>query len=186
MKNLTIQELRKQHGLTQTQVAMKTGVASTEISDIENNRRNLTDAMAARLAPAFGMKARDLQYQHNIGLVDEYVASNKSTAPGRLVEKLREAISDPDLPTECKEAASKHLRNMTTDTRFSMKSLGRDSAGRYRQEIAEEHAVELERDVATKSSPMQDFAAPGTVRDLHGRARKNKDIQRDLHGRRIK
>ena len=31
-----------------------------------------------------------------------------------------------------------------------------------------------------------DFATKGNVRDIHGRVRKDKDIQRDLHGRRIK
>ena len=186
MKHQTVQQLRKLAGMTQHQLSIKSNVSVTEISDLENNRRNLTDNMADKLAPAFGMKARDLQYQHNVALIDEYVSANKSSAPGQLAARLREACNNLQLPEEIRQAAAKHLKNMTNDSAFCMKSLGRDSAGRYREEIAQEHAAETAATATKSSNPLQDFAAPGTIRDLHGRARKEKNIQRDLHGRRVK
>ncbi|MGN7292057.1 helix-turn-helix domain-containing protein [Rhizobium sp. SAFR-030] len=52
-----IKALRASRGLTQQQLAAKTGLGQGFLSDLENGRRNVTDAVAQNLSTVLGVPA---------------------------------------------------------------------------------------------------------------------------------
>lgn len=52
-----IKALRMSRGLTQQQLAAKTGLGQGFLSDLENGRRNVTDAVAKNLSSVLGVPA---------------------------------------------------------------------------------------------------------------------------------
>ncbi len=56
----TIRRLRRQHGLTQAQMAERLGISAPYLNLIEHNRRKVTAALLLRLADTFGLQFADL------------------------------------------------------------------------------------------------------------------------------
>ena len=55
-----LRELRKQKGLSQEDLALKSGLHRTYISDIERGSRNLSLKNIEKIAKALGIKPQDL------------------------------------------------------------------------------------------------------------------------------
>jgi predicted transcriptional regulator/DNA-binding XRE family transcriptional regulator len=74
-----LRSLREQHRLTQAELAVRLGVSTSYVNQIENNQRPLTAGMMLALAHGFNLDLADLGEDNS----------------GRLLAALREAMADP-------------------------------------------------------------------------------------------
>lgn len=99
-----LRELRKQHGLTQVEVAARANVNKTTISRAENGQSIPDDAAIGRLADAFGVDALELLHlagrSLNRDAFEERVLAKLDAILARLDEALPEtgASSGPNRP----------------------------------------------------------------------------------------
>lgn len=196
---LTLQELRRQAGISQRKLAAQAGVDRANLVRAESGVSTLSPEVAMKSAQVLGVDGVQLMIEHNTGLIKSRVESGEE-GPLRalnLSKTLLQLIEDDSLEPKhrkmAKEAASellalveKHIgedRNRTIGAASEEEtnlSLNRDSRGRP---ISEREAEQrrADRDAGIWNELGQD----DPEWDAEGPRIDQGELGRDKHGRRL-
>lgn len=84
-----VKTLREGQGRHQMDVARISGVSQGYISEVESGKKSLSPEMAAKLGPALGVTADQLQVAEQVGTLQRLAVKGK-LAPDRLLETILE------------------------------------------------------------------------------------------------